>query len=74
MGRPITREIKLRDGFYIEVKSKGAAKGTKIRRDSYNEIQSAIRQYKNAYEVNYLGEFKNGKTITTAKEKSKAVQ
>lgn len=71
MGRPITREVKLRDGFYIEVKSKGAAKGTKIRRDSYNEIQSAIRQYKTAYEVNYLGEFKNGKTVA-AKEKSKA--
>jgi hypothetical protein len=65
MGRPITREIKLRDGFYIEVKSKGAQKGTKIRRDTYNEIQSAIRQYKNAYEVQYLGEMKNGKKLVT---------
>ena len=72
MGRPITREVKLRDGFYIEVKSKGAAKATKIRRDSYHEIQSAIRQYKTAYDVNYLGEFKNGKSLPTAKAKGKA--
>lgn len=61
MGRPVTREIKLKDGFYIEVRSKGALKGTKIRRDSYPEIQTAIRQYQNAYSVNYLGEFKGGK-------------
>lgn len=61
MARPITREIKLKDGFYIEVKTKGAMKGIKIRRDSLTEIESAIRQYKNAYNVNYLGEFKNGK-------------
>jgi hypothetical protein len=67
MGRPITREVKLRDGFYIEVKSKGAQKGTKIRRDTYNEIQSAIRQYRNAYSVQYLGEMKNGKKHTSAK-------
>lgn len=73
MGRPITREVKLRDGFYIEVRSKGAAKSTKIRRDSYNEIQSAVRQYKTAYDVNYLGEFKNGKAIST-KAKGKAVE
>lgn len=65
MARPITREIKLKDGFYIEVRTKGALKGIKIRRDSYNEIQSAIRQYKNAYTVNYLGEFKNGKKKET---------
>jgi hypothetical protein len=68
MGRPITREIKLKDGFYIEVRSKGAMKGIKIRRDSFNEIQSAIRQYQNAYTVNYLGEFKNGKKKETAKK------
>jgi hypothetical protein len=61
MARPITREIKLKDGFYIEVKTKGALKGIKIRRDSLQEIENAIRQYQNAYNVNYLGEFKNGK-------------
>lgn len=67
MGRPITREVKLRDGFYIEVKSKGAQKGTKIRRDTYTEIQAAMRQYKNAYDVQYLGEMKNGKKLTASK-------
>lgn len=67
MGRPATREIKLKDGFYIEVKSKGAQKGIKIRRDTYNEIQMAIRQYQNAYEVNYLGEMKGGKKKVASK-------
>jgi hypothetical protein len=70
MGRPITREVKLRDGFYIEVRSKGAQKGTKIRRDTYNEIQSAIRQYRNAYTVQYLGEMKNGKKHVSSKSPS----
>lgn len=70
MGRPITREVKLRDGFYIEVRSKGAQKGTKIRRDTYNEIQSAIRQYRNAYHVQYLGEMKNGKKLVSPKAPS----
>lgn len=67
MGRPITREIKLKDGFYIEVKSKGAQKGVKIRRDSYNEIQFAMKQYKNAYDVQYLGEMKDGKKKVAVK-------
>ena len=67
MGRPVTREIKLKDGFYIEVKSKGAQKGVKIRRDSYDEIQYAMRQYKNAYDVQYLGEMKGGKKKVAAK-------
>lgn len=67
MARPVTREIKLKDGFYIEVRSKGAPKGIKIRRDSYNEIQVAMQQYKNAYNVSYLGEFKNGKKKETVK-------
>jgi hypothetical protein len=74
MGRPITREIKLRDGFYIEVKSKGAQKGTKIRRDTYNEIQSAIRQYRNAYSVQYLGEMKNGKKHVSAKSPAEGLE
>jgi hypothetical protein len=67
MGRPVTREIKLKDGFYIEVRSKGAMKGVKIRRDSYNEIQFAIKQYKNAYDVQYLGEMKDGKKKVAVK-------
>ncbi len=67
MGRPATREIKLKDGFYIEVRSKGAPKGVKIRRDTYNEIQFAIKQYQNAYDVQYLGEMKGGKKKVAAK-------
>ncbi len=64
MGRPITREVKLRDGFYIEIRQKGSPKGTKIRRDSYEQIQLAIKQYKNAYTVHYIGEMRNGKVLS----------
>lgn len=61
MARPVTREIKFRDGFYIEVRHKGAQKGIKIRRDTYEQIQLAIKNYSNAYHVHYIGEIKNGK-------------
>ena len=63
MARPATREIKLKDGFYIEVRQIGAMKGIKIRRDTYDQIQLAMKQYKNAYDVHYIGEIKNGKVI-----------
>lgn len=61
MGRPVTREVKLRSGFYIEVKQKGALKGIKIRRDTYAEIQQAMKQYENGYTVRYIGEIKKAK-------------
>jgi hypothetical protein len=61
MGRPVTREITLKSGFYIEVRQKGALKGIKIRRDSYDQIQLAIKRYENTYTVRYIGEVVNGK-------------
>ena len=63
MARPVTREVKLRDGFYIEVKNGGAQKGIKIRRETYAAIQLAIKQYTNGYNVRYIGEIKNGKPV-----------
>jgi LDH2 family malate/lactate/ureidoglycolate dehydrogenase len=68
MARPATKEVKLRSGFYIEVRQKGAPKGIKIRRDTYPEIQRAIKQYENAYSVHYIGEVRKGK-IQPAKSK-----
>lgn len=61
MGRPITRDIKLKRGFYIEVKSKGSNKGIMIRRDSYDQIQMAIQKYEGMYSVHYHGEVTTGK-------------
>ncbi|HLT72617.1 MAG TPA: hypothetical protein VKZ75_08185 [Cyclobacteriaceae bacterium] len=67
MARPVTKEIKLKSGFYIEVRQKGALKGIKIRRDTYQEIQQAIKQYENAYSVHYIGEVRKGKVQPKSK-------
>ncbi len=62
MGRPPTNpsKIKLKPGFYIEIRGIGAKTGIKIQRDTYDEIQVAIKKYETTYEVIYLGEMKNG--------------
>jgi hypothetical protein len=63
MGRPPTRPKKLKDGFYIEIRNKDDRSGVKIRRDSKNEMLSAVKEYKKTKEVIVLGEYKNGKAI-----------
>ena len=60
MGRPATRPVKLRDGYYIEIMQKGDNKGIKIRRDTYNQIQQAINMYDSFYQVKYLGRLEKG--------------
>lgn len=61
MGRPPTRPGKLRDGFYIEVRSKGSKSGIKLRSDSLEEMKNAAVQYGKTKEVTIMGEYKNGK-------------
>lgn len=61
MGRPSTKAKELRDGFYIEVRNKNQRSGVKIRRDSLEELQLAIKEYKNSKEVIVLGKSENGK-------------
>ena len=63
MGRPPTKPKKLRDGFYIEIRNKGSKTGIKIRRDSKEQMLSAIKEYKKIKDVIILGEFKNGKMV-----------
>lgn len=63
MARPVTREVKLKSGFYLEVRRRGENKGIKIWRESYNQIQMAIKRYENLYDVHYIGEVKNGKVV-----------
>lgn len=67
MGRPPTRQKDLRDGFYIEIRSKGSKSGIKIRRDTKEEMLVAIREYKKTKEVIVLGEYKNGKALDKPK-------
>lgn len=63
MGRPPTRPGKLRDGFYIEVRSKGSKSGIKLRSDTLEEMKNAAIQYGKTKEVNVMGEYKNGKPV-----------
>ena len=62
-GRPATRPPELKEGFYIEVRNKGAQSAIKIRRDTRKEIDFAIAQYEKSKEVNYLGEVRNGRWV-----------
>ena len=60
-GRPITRQAKLMDGFYIEVRNRGSKdKAVKIRSENKLAMESTVTQYKrNNKEVTVLGEYKN---------------
>ncbi|MCK5104597.1 MAG: hypothetical protein KAR17_17350 [Cyclobacteriaceae bacterium] len=68
MARPVTREVKLKDGFYLELRQRGEHRGIKIWRESYNQIQMAMARYENMYDVHYVGEVKNGKVIKASKK------
>ncbi|MBS0000926.1 MAG: hypothetical protein KFF73_18225 [Cyclobacteriaceae bacterium] len=63
MARPINSKVNLKDGYYIEVCNIGANSGIKIRRDTLEGIQIALKKYKKFYDVNYMGKIENGKKI-----------
>jgi len=61
MGRPATKPTALKDGFYIEVRNKGANSGIKLRRDTKEALMIAIKEYKRTKTVVILGEAIKGK-------------
>lgn len=64
MGRPPTRPIDFRDGFYIEIRNKGSnGAGIKIRRDDREQMLIAAKEYRKSKDVIILGEYKNGKPV-----------
>ena len=67
MGRPPTRPLDLRDGFYIEIRNRGSRTGIKIRRDNEKQMEFAIKEYEKNKDVIVLGEYKNGKALNKAK-------
>lgn len=69
MGRPSTKPKKLKDGFYLEVKNQGAKSGIKIRRDTWDELMLAKKDFERTKEVKVLGEMKNDKWVTDKKGK-----
>ncbi|MFN8286712.1 MAG: hypothetical protein U0V74_08170 [Chitinophagales bacterium] len=74
MGRPPTLPAQLRDGFYIDVRSKTADKGVKIRAESEEEMMANANIYKNSKEVTILGQLKKGvwlNELANAEKKAK---
>jgi len=66
MGRPPTKALELRDGFYIEIRNKNAKTGVKIRRDNKDQMLRAAKEYEKSKEVTVLGKFKNGKLVSNS--------
>ena len=71
MGRPPVLPKKKKDGFYLEIRNKGAKTGTIIIRDTEAAMMMAVRQYQNTKDVIILGEHRNGKRVEEAKESKK---
>lgn len=73
MGRPPVLPKKKKDGFWLEIRNKGANSGIVIIRDSYEAMMQAVRQYENTKDVIILGEHRNGKRVEEgAKKKAKS--
>lgn len=71
MGRPATKPAKLKDGYYLELRNKGASSGIRIQRDSKEQVDFAIKDYQKTKEVIYLGQVKSGKFINEKKAAKK---
>ena len=69
MGRPPILPKKKKDGFYLEIRNKGAKSVIIIIRDSEKEMMQAVRQYENTKDVIILGEHKSGKRVEEKKKK-----
>lgn len=63
MGRPPTKPIKFRDGFYLEIRNKGANSGIKLHRTTREQMLRTIKDYEQTKDVIILGESKNGKWV-----------
>jgi len=72
MGRPSTKPKKLKDGFYLEVKNQGAKNGIKVRRDTYEEMMLAKKNFERTKEVKVLGEVIDDTFVDDKKKKKKS--
>jgi hypothetical protein len=71
MGRPPVLPKKKKDGFWLDIRNKGANSGVIIIRDTYEAMMQAARQYQITKDVIILGEHKNGKKVESAASSSK---
>jgi hypothetical protein len=63
MGRPATKPIKLKDGYYIEIRNRGANSGIKLYSSTEEQMLRTIKTYERTKDVVILGQSKNGKFI-----------
>jgi hypothetical protein len=73
MGRPPTLPLKKKDGWYLEIRNKGAKTGTVLIRDTEEAMLLAAKMYQNTKDVILLGEHKNGKPVDKSDKKKKKV-
>lgn len=71
MGRPPVLPKKKKDGFWLEVRNKGAKSGTILIRESHQAMMQAAKQYEMTKDVILMGEHKNGKKVDSEKAKAK---
>jgi hypothetical protein len=69
MGRPAVLPKKKKDGFYIELRNKGAKSGIIIIRETKEAMMQAARQYEVTKDVIILGEHRNGKRVDEGRKK-----
>lgn len=62
MGRPPTKPARLKDGFYIEVKTPGSS-SIMIRRDTREQMILAAEDYARTKDVIVRGEMRNDKWV-----------
>ncbi len=75
-GRPPTKPVVFKDGFYIEVRNRAtdAGSGIKIGKATEAEMLAAIEEYRKIKLVVVLGEYKNGERVNgnIARKRKKA--
>ena len=64
IGRPATKEKKLKDGWYIRVSNRGMSTGIKIWSKSEEDMKRAIKRYERSKDITILGQSVNGKFIS----------
>ena len=64
-GRPPTKPVVFKDGFYLEVRNRATdpGSGVKICKATYAEMLVAIEEYRKIKLVVVLGEYKNGERV-----------
>ncbi len=72
-GRPPSRPVVFKDGFYIEVRNRGTdpGHGIKLRKATREEMFLAAEEYRKIKLVVILGEYKNGEQVSKKEKEEK---